>query len=216
VDYWNFLGWTDRFSSAACTDRQKRYSNALKNSSIYTPQMIVNGVSDFVGSDQARANREIDKALARPVTAVINVKLAPRTPGSPVAVEISASRAPEHAQIVACIAQDGLSTSVKRGENVGRTLTHDCVVRAFDSRPANNAEPIVVTLKLPADQVEANSAVIAFIQDSETMEIVGATRLPLIDNVITPPATDAAKNEQTDQKSAASPVDADSRQQHPR
>ena len=63
VDYWNELGWKDPFSDAADTRRQRQYGQAMALSSIYTPQMIVNGTDQFVGHRQAIADKSIEKAL---------------------------------------------------------------------------------------------------------------------------------------------------------
>ena len=66
VDYWNELGWRDRFSSAASTNRQQRYGQVFNVDSIYTPQMVVDGREEFVGSDSRGARRAIGKALTVP------------------------------------------------------------------------------------------------------------------------------------------------------
>src|SRR5947208_16389996 len=66
VDYWNELGWKDRFSSAALTNRQRVYSRALYVDSIYTPQLVVDGRAELVGSDAASAPRAIERALDVP------------------------------------------------------------------------------------------------------------------------------------------------------
>jgi hypothetical protein len=104
VDYWDRLGWKDRFSSAALTNRQQRYQTRFGTESIYTPQMVVDGRTDFVGSDAGAARKAIEKTLAAPhgrVTIdVMNVgaDLAPATtqlgPGAP---EREAQRRPSSA-----------------------------------------------------------------------------------------------------------------------
>src|SRR5262245_33770376 len=63
VDYWDRLGWKDRFSSAALTDRQRAYANRFANESIYTPQMVVDGRAEFVGSDASAARKAIERTL---------------------------------------------------------------------------------------------------------------------------------------------------------
>lgn len=64
VDYWNRLGWTDRFSSAAFTERQNRYATAWKSDRIYTPQAVVDGRVEFVGTDATRALDAFAAAIA--------------------------------------------------------------------------------------------------------------------------------------------------------
>ena len=70
VDYWDRLGWKDRFSSAALTNRQQTYQTRFNTSSLYTPQMVVDGRAEFVGSDASAARRAIDRATALPHGAV--------------------------------------------------------------------------------------------------------------------------------------------------
>jgi hypothetical protein len=209
VDYWNSLGWTDRFSSTEYTRRQKDYATALKTPDIYTPQMIVNGKAQFVGSDSPRAEREIEKALATPAVASVNAKLTPRTPGTPVTIELVTAHAPEHTRVITCIVEDQLSTVVKRGENGGRTLTHECVVRTFTSHPADNQHPTSITLALPADLIESNATIITFIQDPESMEVFGAARFPLAQKVVQTPKSDAAASSGSASTSPASTSSAD-------
>jgi hypothetical protein len=63
VDYWNYLGWKDMFSNSAYSNRQKQYASLLNVSSVYTPQIIVNGKTEFVGSDKIKLEQTISKEL---------------------------------------------------------------------------------------------------------------------------------------------------------
>ena len=74
VDYWNRLGWTDPYSAPAFSRRQQSYAQAFKNDQVYTPQMIVNGTEEFVGSDRHRSRAAIDAALKRPERVQINLR----------------------------------------------------------------------------------------------------------------------------------------------
>lgn len=76
VDYWNYIGWRDPFSDTKWSERQRRYSEAFNSSRIYTPQMVVNGSVEFVGSDRNRARREIAAAMKAPPLATIEIGLA--------------------------------------------------------------------------------------------------------------------------------------------
>src|SRR6185295_6058071 len=82
VDYWDRLGWRDRFSSAALTSRQRVYQDHFGTESIYTPQMVVDGRVEFVGSDAAAARRAIDRA-ANMAHGVLRIALEPVGPRQP-------------------------------------------------------------------------------------------------------------------------------------
>src|SRR5882724_10951247 len=70
VDYWNQLGWTDPFSSASLTERQRQYTAVLRGDGVYTPQMIVDGKIGFVGSDRQKALPAIAEAAKAPRTGI--------------------------------------------------------------------------------------------------------------------------------------------------
>ena len=121
VDYWDRLGWRDRFSSAAFTNRQQAYGAHFNTQSIYTPQMVVDGAAEFVGSDAAAARRAIAKATGAPKSLALQVTVT--------ASELPTIGRGDHGDIVIALTEDGLKTDVKRGENRGRTLAHAAVVR---------------------------------------------------------------------------------------
>jgi len=127
VDYWNYLGWKDRFSSHAYSQRQEQYAYAFSISGPYTPQMVIDGQKEFVGSDSSRAGDAIADEAARPQTA--DVQLAWAEPGKlQVHVTAPASVAGE---VRLAITEDNLVSNVGSGENGGRTLRHAAVVREF-------------------------------------------------------------------------------------
>src|SRR5438132_8543629 len=96
VDYWDRLGWKDRFSSAAFTNRQQQYGRAFNIGSIYTPQMVVDGREQFVGSDASRARRAIGTALSAP-HAVVSIALDLTGPDR-VAVTVTARDLPDRSR----------------------------------------------------------------------------------------------------------------------
>ncbi len=132
VTYWNSLGWADPFSSNAYTDRQNAYGTSFGLDSVYTPQMVVNGRQQFVGSDKVRLERAIraEQDQVQPVTLHI---LDASLQGSGVKLKFSASseKAFYGADIIAVLADDADQSSVSRGENSGRNLTHVSVARSI-------------------------------------------------------------------------------------
>src|SRR5262249_18133765 len=127
VDYWDRLGWKDRFSSAALTARQQQYADRLRVESIYTPQIVVDGRAELVGSDGNAAKRTIERART---SAHGTLRLSVQDASAKaIAVSIQTADLPapgrgDHTDVIVVITEDGLRSNVTRGENHGRTLTH--------------------------------------------------------------------------------------------
>ena len=154
VDYWDRLGWKDRFSSAAFTERQNRYAEAWKSDRIYTPQAVVDGRVEFVGTDANRALEALTASAARPHA---RVAIAP------------------------AVAEDGLSTEVTAGENARKRLQHTGVVRSLTriGRVAKGAAMHLESVKVPIDGAWASGALraVVLVQDEKTREIYGTGQL---------------------------------------
>src|SRR5687768_16482369 len=121
VDYWDDLGWPDPYASPAWTERQREYAEALRDRSVYTPQLVVAGKTGLVGSNTVSAMRAIAGAPKQK-------PLAARATWTKTTITVEAT-APADADVVVAIWQDGTRTKVPRGENAGRTLVADRVVR---------------------------------------------------------------------------------------
>jgi hypothetical protein len=183
VDYWNQLGWTDPFSSPQFRARQNDYAVAFHASDIYTPQMVVNGQSQFVGSDANRAYHEIG-AAAQSATTAVDLGTRPNS-SDPDLLELSVQvtnlknakwRA---SNVYLAVTENGLTTFVPRGENSGRTLRHSSVVRSFgiigQVKPQGaNGGQLVSTLRLPREWKRENLRAVVFVQERETFHITGA------------------------------------------
>ena len=131
VDYWNSIGWKDPYSSAAFSQRQNAYRQRFHLGSVYTPQMVVNGVAEFVGNDSREANRKIAAAGAQ--TATVPVRLFVVSPGI---ARVAIDKAPDGmtggvADVMVAVASNETSTQVLSGENGGRKLHHVAVVRTM-------------------------------------------------------------------------------------
>ncbi len=177
VDYWNFGGWTDPFSSADFTDRQNAYMRALPpGRGAYTPQAIVNGRTVCVGSDERVLRQLLAEAAAAPAG---KVELALRRDGGKVVADIVAAPPAGFAgnlDVAFALVEDGLETEVKAGENAHRTLHDDFVVRrlqrAFKIRGEERRDS--VSVRLERGWKSENMRVAVFLQDPETRAIVGA------------------------------------------
>lgn len=189
VDYWNRIGWTDPFSSQKWSVRQRRYATALNLRSVYTPQMVVNGIREFVGSNSAKAVEVITSEGQRTAPGWVEIEVNPEGLGSRrLVVDVranlggTAEGASAYAVVVLC--ESGLVTSVQSGENANRTLANDHVVRALERAflltggdRSEGSERVVFDLE--RDWNTDRLGVVAFLQSRETMEIFGATRVDL-------------------------------------
>lgn len=176
VDYWNRLGWIDPFSAEAYTDRQGAYARALGLASIYTPQMIVNGRREFVGSNAATAREAIASALAEPATAWVTLGMTTRRGSGDVVVEYQVSGETGGRVLNIALVESELSVKVPRGENAGRTLHHDDVVRAFTTVALDGTGAGNIDIPVGAGLRRESLSVIAYVQDPATMAITGATQ----------------------------------------
>ncbi|MFI6783173.1 DUF1223 domain-containing protein [Micromonospora sp. NPDC050276] len=177
VDYWDDLGWPDQFADAAYTTRQEAYARAFGTGGLYTPQMVVNGTVEFVGSDRRRAAGAIMSAMASRATTPLALSVA-NLGASRVMLDYRTERPPERAVLNVAIVERGLDSEIARGENAGRTLRQDNVVRAFRS-VAMQAEPGQVELATPPDLDPYSASVVGYVQEDGNRAIVGATAVGL-------------------------------------
>ena len=179
VDYWNYIGWQDPFSSADWSTRQKQYAQAYDTNRIYTPQLVVNGTDEMTGSEERKVRSAIARALAEvpPVELDLSVE---KTPGG-LRAKITASHAaalPRDADVLVALVENGLVTKVGRGENGGRTLKNDAVVRRLQKAFALAAAPGgrgTASVDLPTGEGAPGRklGVAAFVQDPKTRAIQG-------------------------------------------
>jgi hypothetical protein len=176
VDYWNDLGWRDPFSSDLATGRQRAYAHLFGEHSVYTPQMIVNGRDAFVGSDRARALQSIESALAQPSVASIVLRRATESDG--IAVDYSVSAAPPGTHLRAALVERQAVSKITSGENAGRTLHHANVVRAL--RTVSMDDGLNGHIAFPWHGPDPSRyAVVAYLQDPQTLRITAGVRLDL-------------------------------------
>jgi hypothetical protein len=152
VDYWDRLGWKDPYSSTEATARQENYAHLLGIDTVYTPQIVVDGSWEAVGSDRAAVERMLDKAeqqpAALPVTLLVDKRQARITVNSGGGASGS----------VVLIGFDRRRTdTVERGENSGRTLAHVDVVRGIEQvgRFTGGTGEIAAPVPWPSDRLAA-------------------------------------------------------------
>jgi hypothetical protein len=171
VDYWDDLGWRDRFSSSEATQRQRNYARALGRSSVYTPEAIIDGHLDIVGSQR----QAITAALAKPRDGVaVTLKL---TAGA-LDVAVDAQQGAAHAQVLLVGYLRQVTTQIGRGENSGRTLQESNVVRSLRILGTWEGQSVafhVAPHSLPDDVTDAA----VLVQSSGQGLIFGAATQPL-------------------------------------
>src|SRR5580658_3335559 len=183
VDYWNSLGWTDPFSSSQYRFRQNDYGRKFSAEGIYTPQMIVNGQAQFVGTDGDRAAQEIARAALQQ-SIVLELKATPKA-SDPDLVDLSVKVTntepgkARNSNVYLAVTESDLSSNVQHGENSGRLLRHAPVVRSFgvigkiDAR-GSSAGAITDTLKLPREWRRENLRAVVFVEERDSFKITGA------------------------------------------
>jgi hypothetical protein len=177
VDYWEKGGWHDRFSSSQYTDRQKQYAPRLKFDEVYTPQMVIDGTTQFVGNDAPRALDAVTSAAGTPKIAL--VLSSPVIDGRHLACSVSASSTSPlpKADLYAVLEDPTATTQVQGGENKGHQLDHVGVVRSLKKigklQDLGNG-PMKFTLNAPADSTPTNMRVVVFAQGSDLGPIKGA------------------------------------------
>jgi hypothetical protein len=190
VDYWNRLGWTDPYSAAEFSARQGDYSTAFKRDGVYTPQMVVDGQAEFVGSNQERAREAIARAARAPKAILTLTRSAGGAGADAIPLQIRVEKLPatsagDTAEVLLAVTESNLRSNVSRGENSGRRLTHTAVVRQLGvigtatagSNEAFTATPVVT---ISNAWKRANLRAVVFVQERVSRKVLGAAAVSLV------------------------------------
>lgn len=189
VEYWDYLGWKDPFASSLWTVRQRAYGQSLQQDSIYTPQVVVQGRSQCLGSDTESVlslirsaprftSSEIKTTIARPSESSIEVSVS-----GPLRFKVEGYSL----DILVALYENGLVTDCTKGENKGRVLTNDFVVRCLEKActvkdvSARKTVTGKVTFNLWEGYSRSKCGLVMFFQNTSTLEIQGAQSLELPD-----------------------------------
>ncbi|HKO04727.1 MAG TPA: DUF1223 domain-containing protein [Candidatus Acidoferrales bacterium] len=190
VDYWDRQEWVDHYSSPDFTARQKLYADAMDLDSLYTPQMVVDGLVEFVGNNESRARATIS-ALGRSALIPVRILPADSVPGAAsapprvqVRLEARDLALSSPASVFLALAEDRLFSRVTGGSNTGDSWPHSSIARWFHAvgtlSPKDASFAASVALDpLPRDGRAENMRLIAFVQEVESRRVValGAARL---------------------------------------
>jgi hypothetical protein len=190
VDYWNYIGWSDPFSSAEFSARQQAYAPVFNNDGVYTPQMVVDGQAEFIGSNSSKAQAAITRAakLRKGEVKIAFAQNASVSDAQAIRLKVSVEKLPavtsgDVAEVLLAITESNLSSQVVRGENSGRKLGHTAVVRELRSlgQVTDSTKPFQVetTTMVNKDWNRVELRAVAFVQERAHKRILGAAALNL-------------------------------------
>jgi hypothetical protein len=152
VDYWDALGWRDRYADPRFSERQRATAARWPRAVVYTPAVVIDG-------SEARGWNKSLPAPGKSQVAPLSLALHADEPNLRLSLDV-----PAGLQAYAAITESGLRTQVRAGENRGRTLRHDHVVRSYAGPAERTAK---LTLALPQDLVRSESRLLVWLEDSE-------------------------------------------------
>lgn len=173
VDYWDDQGWRDPFSSHDLTVRQNGYVDEMHLKTAFTPQMVIDGTYQLVGSDRQNAAKDLDNARSTEKTGlrISNVQLSNGT----VHFHVETDSVPEKVDLIAALALEHAESQVQRGENGGHRLEHVAVVRNLEKiGKAEKGKSISQDFSLSAKSFSAPGRLVVFLQQPHEGKVIGA------------------------------------------
>jgi hypothetical protein len=168
VDYWNRLGWKDVFSNAGYSKRQGQYS-------VYTPQIVVNGQKEFIGSEESTLRNAIKASLQKPALTALNLSNV-KLNGNNIILQYHFGAASNNTSLVLALVEKAAQSKVKSGENSGRTLSHVQIVRQLQNVSLNGNTNGNSNIAIPQGLNVKGLELIGFLQNESSGEILAATR----------------------------------------
>ena len=171
VDYWNYLGWRDPFSSKKFTYRQKEYAMAFRQTGVYTPQIVVQGRRGEVGSDRKAVARMIaDARRVKPIAGIAIEKLG----GNRLRAVVTAAAEAKGAEVWLALIDRRHSTKIPRGENEGKTLVNDNIVREWKKLGDVAEAKMELNLVAAGEKGEKRGGAAVVVQQPKAGAILGA------------------------------------------
>lgn len=176
VDYWDRLGWKDPFSDSKFSARQNQYANWLNLSSVYTPQIVLNGSQEFIGSEESTLRESIVKARSKSIKNDLQLKLSTSDIKSLDLNYHTGENTKNHSLFIALV-NPKASIQVLKGENKGRMLSHVQIVTKMENINLDGKTTGSVNISLPKAIDLHKTTLIAFLQNNKTGEIIAVSRL---------------------------------------
>jgi hypothetical protein len=177
VDYWDRLGWKDAYSNADFSKRQFQYGDWLHLSPIYTPQLIVNGETQYLGSDETAIRHAIAEQLAGNPSENLVLRALPE--GDKFRVEYQVTPVAKGSRVLIVLIQKTAESKVERGENAGLLLSHVQIVRKLQTASLDADGNGVLKMDLPKGFNMQQGEIIGLVQDQRSGEILAAARVGL-------------------------------------
>ncbi len=177
VDYWDSIGWRDPFSSKQWTKRQTDYARTIQGSQVYTPQLVIGGTTQLVGSAEGQIRKEIDAQFEQRNRGVVKIDRATRI-GNEFIVELHARTEQNRASVIVALFENGITTAVQSGENAHRTLTNNYIVRWERRIGDADANGFRSTVKIPLNDSWKTIGVAAFLQEPSLAIVAADARTP--------------------------------------
>ena len=174
VDYWNRLGWIDSFSNQKYTQRQNEYASKFNLESVYTPQLIINGQKQLVGSDKDMIAAMVSDELNEIPPININI-IKTKTNDSKIIIDYAVDLFVANTNINAALVQDKVFTQIKAGENKGIKMYNYNIVRDFSSDQLKNKTGTCV-LQIPPGNTSAGFHIVLFIQQKGYGKIIAVAQ----------------------------------------
>ncbi len=179
VDYWDYIGWKDKFSKAEYSDRQRKGAAFAGAGFVYTPQFVMNG-RDFKGWDNSRLREKVESS--QKLASRANLNLETMQENGKITLKASAQTTnpadAKNTDVFVAIYENKLVSKVNAGENSGRELKHDYVVREFfGAYQINNQNEFSKIFNLNADWTKRDAGAVVFVQNSQTGEILQSLAL---------------------------------------
>lgn len=181
VDYWDRHGWTDPFSSALFSKRQKYYASFFKHDSVYTPQIIINGTRELLAKDGIKPIEEAGKDRMGSIK--LNIKSMVE---NTLSLSLRITKLPkvssgDHAVVTLAVTEDDLRSNVLRGENSGRELKHMAVVRVLRSVGESSGEETILSADVELEKTwkRDDLSVVVFVQEAQSRRVLALARMEL-------------------------------------
>jgi hypothetical protein len=178
VDYWDRSGWKDPFSNAAFSQRQKDYVRTFKLNGAYTPQLIINGEKEMIGSVENKISSTIKIVEQQGLTASIKINEV-KVDDAKATINYTIQSTGNNSSLNIALVQNKAVTSIKAGENGGLTLTNYNVVRSFKTIPSVTEGTNTVPVDLIPGAEKNGYSVVAFLQNPKNLKILAAAKSAL-------------------------------------
>jgi hypothetical protein len=171
VDYWDYLGWRDTLGSSEYSQRQYDYAKSRGDMNVYTPQMIINGGSHFVGSQTSKVSGGIDTAHVEGTARWVDIAMSDNK--TDIMIDIAAGAPTQKATLWLMAFAPSVSTDIKKGENAGKTVAYHNVVRKMVPAGMWHGEPAKIVLPRESVIPEDCKGWVALLQEGKVGRVIG-------------------------------------------